>query len=268
MTAVSFLRAQSTTLSMTIPLERIIEPPRGLYFGTYSLVLSGDMSYTTYIRPNGLTARNSLTSMLTMQAEALIRFRQNQTVIPYVNLPSFIKGKTLSDLPSDAEVRRLFAEHEKSLLELSAALTALPRNEVRVTYAYSNIKLYTVNESYIDAIAAVSGFSKLTVRKIEKVLEHNHYSKAKVEYRYRTYLRNELVEPTVAQSLRNYLLSSSEIRPSRALLSELERPRRYTRSHYIRSHHYLEHNNQSELAFIHLITPGLIGRTITFEAKT
>ena len=242
------------------------------------MVFSGNQDYVSYLRSSSDydTIKQRITNLIGLQQTSVMRLRKIYAEDISRGLPtkkvfgpqSALADRMLSDLSlTDVQIEQMFNSHKEGLLLLFQTLATLDKSSTRIVYSFNNIKVYTNSEQTIEIIAQLPIWHKFYANKIETVLNPGEYSRATVEYKYRTYFKPQQVSPEDLTALVSHVAGLAGARCSPALLKASNRHTLYKSRVYLRSHFYIEYNNPAEVSFLRLMFPALLTRTISFVEK-
>lgn len=233
---------------------------RPLYYGQFSMVFSGDLDYISFLRlvktPDEVLTK--VKPWLDLQRDSVKRLqlasyeqRSQSYIAPFV--AKLLQEKDATNITAAFDTR--FQE----LNSLFNLIASIDKNKNRIVYAYGSLKVYSNDASIMTALMHAIKWDSCAVLQVENVLPKGVYRKARVIYKYRTYFRPQLLETSQVQAILTHLRGLQNVNYSPGIEKLLSRSRSYVQSHY-----YIEYNTAAEISFLHLMFPGLLGRSITY----
>jgi hypothetical protein len=128
-----------------------------------------------------------------------------------------------------------------------------------VAYVYSND---------LDFITSLSNLPYLThtrVSQINVTRPSGTIALKDPKWTHRTYFRSRTLDVDKKNQLRNYLLKRENIRISPGLFDWFEYSANWNT--WTQSYYFIDHNNDGEILFLNMVSPGITNRTLQIVAK-
>ena len=124
---------------------------------------------------------------------------------------------------------------------------------------WENKYLYSVNRTN-------SVTKKASALQAEKSPDGIKYFKRTPPANYRVYMANRRAYESFKDDMNSYLSRTPDMVPNSTFTKFLNRPTRY--SPHLWDGYYLDYNDDRNLMMLHLMFPGLLGKTYKLEKKT
>lgn len=128
-----------------------------------------------------------------------------------------------------------------------------------VAYVYSN------DLAFVTELNDLSYLSKKKVSQINVTRPSGTIALRDPKWTHRTYFRSRTLDLDKKNQLRNYLLQRENIRISPGLFEWFEYSANWNT--WTQSYYFIDHNNDGEILFLNMVSPGITNRTLQIIAK-
>jgi hypothetical protein len=129
--------------------------------------------------------------------------------------------------------------------------------------SYHNGYIYSNDLDLIQQICDLPYIEDVQVRRAQVTLPPDTIVLAQSPHRLRTYMQAQRVTPQQKQQLAQYLNSQPwRIGPG---FRKILHPEHLW--HYIREYYFVDHDDERDLAFLNMIVPGIVGKTLPIMVK-